>query len=88
MFDDAAEIDGKTNYESAVINTMWFDFDDNKDVNKCKQMFKGYKKIYTPVLQTTKDYPKDISYRGKGLSNEYRLPLPSGLTKAYKERFN
>jgi hypothetical protein len=51
-------------------------------------MFKGYKKIYTPVLQTTKDYPKDISYRGKGLSNEYRLPLPSGLARTYQERFS
>ena len=43
-------------------------------------MFDGCEKIYTPVLQTTKDYPKDISYRGKGLSNEYRLSLASGLT--------
>ena len=43
-------------------------------------MFKGCKKIYTPVLQTTKDYPKDISYRGQGLSNEYRLLYASGLT--------
>ena len=43
-------------------------------------MFNGCEKIYTPVLQTTKDYPKDISYRGKGLSNEYRLSVASGLT--------
>ena len=43
-------------------------------------MFKGCEKIYTPVLQTVKDYPKDISYRGKGLSNEYRLSIASGLT--------
>ncbi len=47
-------------------------------------MFKGCEKIYTPVLQTTKDYPKDISYRGKGLSNEYRLSFASGLTGTYK----
>ena len=51
-------------------------------------MFKGCKEIYTPVLQTTKDYPEDISYRGKGLSNEYRLLLPCGLAPAYKEGFN
>ena len=43
-------------------------------------MFNGCEKIYTPVLQTTKDYPKDISYRGKGLSNEYRLSFACGLT--------
>ena len=48
-------------------------------------MFKGHKKIYKKVLQTTKDYPEDISYRGQGLSNEYRLPLPSGLARTYKE---
>ena len=47
-------------------------------------MFKGYKEIYTPVLQTTKDYPEDISYRGKGLSNEYRLSFASGLTGTRK----
>jgi len=49
-------------------------------------MFKGCEKIYTPVLQPAKNYPKDLSYRGKGLSNEYRLPLASGLTPPYKER--
>ncbi len=47
-------------------------------------MFKGHKEIYTPVLQTTKDYPEDISYRGKGLPNEYRLSFASGLTGTYK----
>ena len=25
----------KTDYDSAAINTLWFDFDDEKDVNKC-----------------------------------------------------
>ena len=47
-------------------------------------MFNGCEKIYTPVLQTTKDYPEDISYRGKGLSNEYRLSFASGLTGTRK----
>jgi len=51
-------------------------------------MFDGCEEIYTPVLQTTRNYPKDISYRGKGLSNEYRLLLPSGLAPAYKENSN
>ena len=48
-------------------------------------MFKGHKEIYTPVLQTAKNYPKDISYRGKGLSNEYRLRHASGLAPSFKE---
>jgi len=51
-------------------------------------MFNGCEEIYTPILQTTRNYPEDISYRGKGLSNEYRLLLPSGLAPAYKENCN
>ena len=35
VFDSAMDKhDGKTNYESAVINTIWFDFDDKK-IEKC-----------------------------------------------------
>ena len=49
-------------------------------------MFKGCEKIYTPVLQTTKDYPKDISYRGQGLSNEYRPMVARGLIGAFEKR--
>ena len=33
----------KVNYDSAVINTIWVDFDHNKDVNKC---LKDVKKLY------------------------------------------
>ena len=44
-------------------------------------MFDGCEKIYSPVLQTTQDYPKDISYRGKGLSNEYRLSFSVGFLR-------
>ena len=36
VFDDSVDrIEGKTNYDSAMLNTVWFDFDDEKDVNKC-----------------------------------------------------
>ena len=36
VFDDTTDkSEGKTNYDSAVLNTIWFDFDDEKDVNKC-----------------------------------------------------
>ena len=42
-------------------------------------MFERCKKIYKKILQTKKHYPKDIAYRGEGLSNEYRLSLPFGL---------
>ena len=36
VFDDTADkAEGKTHYDSAVLNTIWFDFDDEKDVKKC-----------------------------------------------------
>jgi hypothetical protein len=36
VFDDTTDkAEGKTNYDSAVINTIWFDFDDEKNVKKC-----------------------------------------------------
>ena len=36
VFDDTSDkAEGKTNYDSAVLNTIWFDFDDEKDVKKC-----------------------------------------------------
>jgi len=36
VFDDTIDrAEGKTNYDSAVLNTIWFDFDDEKDVKKC-----------------------------------------------------
>ena len=47
-------------------------------------MFKRCEKIYKAVLQPEQDNPKDISYRGQGLSNEYRLSLPSGLLRHNK----
>ncbi len=36
VFDDSVDkVEGKANYDSAVLNTIWFDFDDEKDVKKC-----------------------------------------------------
>ena len=43
-------------------------------------MFKGHKEIYKKNLQSKQDNSEDISYRGQGLSNEYRLSFTSGLT--------
>ncbi len=42
-------------------------------------MFKRRKEIHKEILQPEQDNPKDISYRGQGLPNEYRLSLPCGL---------
>jgi hypothetical protein len=50
-------------------------------------MFKRYKKVFKAVLQTSPNYPKDISYRGEGLSNEHRLSLPCGLIGWFEKRY-
>ena len=42
-------------------------------------MSKRRKKVLQTILQAKQDNPTDISYRGEGLSNEYRLSLPVGL---------
>jgi hypothetical protein len=42
-------------------------------------MFKRCKEIYKAILYTSEHYPEDISFRGQGLPNEYRLSLPVGL---------
>jgi hypothetical protein len=49
-------------------------------------MFKGRKKIYKAILQAESDNPKDISYRGEGLSNEYRPILACGLIGYFEKR--
>tara|TARA_R100001509_G_scaffold165363_1_gene146621 strand:+ start:5804 stop:6892 length:1089 start_codon:yes stop_codon:yes gene_type:complete len=41
--------DGKTNYDSAVINTIWFDFDDKK-VEKCHTQVKRFIRQYCKPL--------------------------------------
>ena len=42
-------------------------------------MFERCKKIDKEILYTKQDCTEGIPYRGEGLSNEYRLILPSGL---------
>jgi len=47
-------------------------------------MSKRRKKVLQTILQTKQDSPTDISYRGEGLSNEYRLSFPIGLAPNYQ----
>ena len=47
-FDDLYDLTEKTDYTSAVINTIWFDFDDNRKIENClKDVKKFYKKYYS-----------------------------------------
>ena len=49
-------------------------------------MFNGRKMIYKAIQQTERNHPENISYRGQGLSNEYRPILPRGLVGLYQKR--
>ena len=66
-----------------LLNTIWFDFDDEKDVKKCLM---DVRKFIRQYCKPNGDYPKDISYRGEGLSNEHRPILPRGLVGYYQKR--
>ena len=58
VFDKESEIEkGRTNYESALINTLWFDFDHNKDVEKClKDVRKFIRRFCNPLKITPRIY--------------------------------
>jgi len=58
VFDDSTDrTEGKTNYDSAMLNTIWFDFDDNKDVNKClKDIRKFIRQFCNPLKITPRIY--------------------------------
>jgi len=79
VFDDSTDkVRGKTNYDSAVLNTIWFDFDDEKNVKKCLMDVRRFIRQYCK--------PNDISYRGQGLSNEYRPMVARGLIGYFEKR--
>ena len=46
-------------------------------------MSKRRKKVLQTILQAEQHNPTNISYRGEGLSNEYRLSFPVGLAPKY-----
>ena len=47
-------------------------------------MSKRRKKVLQTILQAEQHNPTNISYRGEGLSNEYRLSFPIGLAPNYQ----
>jgi len=81
VFDDAVEIDGKTNYESAVINTIWFDFDDNKDVNKCLKDVRKFIRRFCKPLKIT---PRIYLTGGKGFQMNIDFHSPVDLPEHIK----
>ena len=68
--------DGKTEYESAVINTIWFDFDDKKDVDKC---LKDIRKFIRRFCKPLKIIPRIYLTGGKGFQMNIDFHSPVDL---------
>ena len=62
-FDNLKDIEGKANYDSAVINGIWFDFDHNRDVDKC---LKDVRKFIKQYCIPRKIIPRIYLTGGKG----------------------
>ena len=73
--------DGKTDYESAVINTIWFDFDDKKDVDKCLKDVRKFIRRFCKPLKIT---PRIYLTGGKGFQMNIDFHSPVDLPKHIK----
>ena len=83
VFDSLRDMEGKTDYDSAIIDTIWFDFDHNKDVNKClKDVRKLLKKYCIPNNIT----PRIYLTGGKGFQVNIDLYCPTDFSDAMKRR--
>jgi len=56
-------VEGKTNYDSAVLNTIWFDFDDEKNVKKCLMDVRRFIRVFCKPREIT---PRIYLTGGKG----------------------
>jgi len=84
VFDDEAEIvEGKTNYESAMINTIWFDFDHNKDVDKCLKDVRKFIRRFCNPLKIT---PRIYLTGGKGFQMNIDFHSPVDLPATIKRQ--
>jgi len=83
VFDNLRDIEGKTDYDSAIIDTVWFDFDDNKNVKKCLLDIRKFIRKYCK--------PRDITPRiyltgGKGFQMNIDFFCPIDFPDNMKRR--
>jgi len=84
VFDDARDkADGKTTYESAIINTIWFDFDHNKDVEKCLKDVRKFIRRFCNPLKIT---PRIYLTGGKGFQMNIDFHSPVDLPEEIKRQ--
>ena len=83
VFDKEAELaEEKTNYESAMLNTIWFDFDHKKDVEKCLKDVRKFIRRFCKPLKIT---PRIYLTGGKGFQMNIDFHSPVDLP-AYIKR--
>jgi hypothetical protein len=84
VFDEDAETEkGRTNYESALINTLWFDFDHNKDVEKCLKDVRKFIRRFCNPLKIT---PRIYLTGGKGFQMNIDFHSPVDLPAHIKRQ--
>ena len=71
----------KTVYDSAVINTIWFDFDHNKDVNKC---LKDVRKLYNRYCKPNDLVPRIYYTGGRGFQLNIDFPYVLNINDSIK----
>tara|TARA_Y100001951_G_scaffold102499_1_gene109276 strand:+ start:264 stop:1331 length:1068 start_codon:yes stop_codon:yes gene_type:complete len=74
---------GKTDYESAMLNTIWFDFDDIKNVEKCLKDVRKFIRRFCNPLKIT---PRIYLTGGKGFQMNIDFHSPVDLPAHLKRR--
>jgi len=76
-------IDTKTVYDSAVITTLWFDFDHNTDISKC---LKDVRKLYRRYCMPRNIVPRIFFTGGRGFQLNIDFPSPIDLPFELKRK--
>jgi len=83
VFDDSKDKEGgRTNYNTAALNTIWFDFDDEKNVDKCLKDVKKFIRRFCKPLKIT---PRIYLTGGKGFQMNIDFVMPVDLPEHIKK---
>ena len=82
-FDDLFETKGKTEYTSAVLNTLWFDFDDNKKIENC---LRDVRKFYRKYCKPNNIEPRIYFTGGRGFQMNVDFFCPLELPNSEKRK--
>ena len=82
VFDDSKDKpDGRANYDSAMVDTIWFDFDHKKDVEKCLKDVRKFIRRFCKPLKIT---PRIYLTGGKGFQMNIDFHSPVDLPEHVK----